>query len=462
MDTFMRTKHVSLIFCGIQELFVLLAFVTFLVTMTGCDNNAGASTTKNNSPQTSSVHQNNTIDLQSVLNDAVKSKDAKTAGITGIPLTFQCNGVNNNLPLVLSSGKISNEPNAIDLPSDAIYQIGSSTKSFTAVVALQLESEGFFGANGLGSTIGEVLNNPKPTPLEPWNTEWNKITLRQLLNMTSGIPNYIADAFAVYQEYPYRPFSTNDLISFVVDKQPDFQPGQGWHYSNTNYIIMNKIISYVTHRNLKELITTRIFNTLKFTHTYYIEDIPAQEINPLQQQLLMSGYVFGLPDTTKPIHNGVDIKPYSLSVANAAGAIVSNTAEMSIYVRALFKDKSQGGLLGSKQLAELKDLVSTESGDNYKAGEHIVIVDKETKSGLGLGYGLGIMEYFVQLPDGNHFNYYSHGGDTFGFDSNWMYQENKQAYTSYVFNSMGSGLRNVRVGIESEIFAKISNECIAK
>jgi len=87
-------------------------------------------------------------DLQTILNKTLTSKDAIDAHISGIPLTFQCSGFNNNEPVSLATGKINDQSNTT-LPIDAMYQIGSETKSFTAVVALQLEAEGVFGSKGL-------------------------------------------------------------------------------------------------------------------------------------------------------------------------------------------------------------------------------------------------------------------------------------------------------------------------
>ncbi len=401
------------------------------------------------------------LDLQSLLDTAINSKDAKDAHITGIPLTFQCNGFNNNKPVSLSSGKISDQVGAPDLPTDAIYQIASSTKSFTAVVALQLEAEGYFGTNGLDSKIGDILGNPASS--ETWNALWNQISMRQLLNMTSGIPDYVDDAFLIYSENPNHYFSTEDLISLAVNKKPDFQPGQGWTYSNTNYAIMNKIISHVTNSTLKKQITTRIINKLGLTHTYYVEHLPTDSIiNPTHQAIIMSSYYTG--SKIGKIDFGTDLKLNSLSITNAAGSILSNTSDMNTYVKALFANKNAGGLLAPTQLNELKYLVATENTDKYKAGQHIDMADKATRFGMfrGLGYGLGIMEALVPLSNGGNITVYTHGGDMFGFDSNWIYQENTQASTTFAFNAkLGKEIFDIRTNIESKILNKISNECVS-
>lgn len=433
---------------GFTKIIVAFLFATII---TGCNNDMGRTSGTGGTASTSST---NSINLQKVLNDAVNSVEAKNEYITGIPLTFQCNGFNNNQPLSLSAGKMSLKADAPDLPTNAIFQIGSSTKAFVAVIALQLEAEGYFGANGLDTTVGEILDNPINSAT--WNVLWNQIPMRQLLNMTSGIPDYVDYAFLVYSQDPNHYFPNDELLKLVVNKKPEFEHGQGWKYSNTNYVIMHKIISYVTNSSIKELINNRIITKLGLTHTYYADDLPMDSITDASQKpLLMSGYFggkFGILDPT------TDLSLYSLSITNDAGSILSNTEEMVIFIKALFAQKN--GLLGPVQLNELTYLVATEDTDKYKAGQHIEVVDKATTTGLGLGYGLGIMKYFVKLPGNGSIEMYAHGGDTLSFDSNWIYSPQKQVYASYVFNSQAPK-RQIRANVESKIYEKIANDCVA-
>jgi D-alanyl-D-alanine carboxypeptidase len=417
----------------------------FAATLTGCLNNSSS----NNVGATA-----NNINLQMVLNDAINSPDAKNAYVTGIPLTFQCNGFNNNQAVSLSAGKINLNADAPDLPVDAIYQIGSSTKSFVAVVALQLEAEGYFGKNGLDSTVGDILGNPDSST--SWNVSWNNSTLRQLLNMTSGIPDCINAVVPIYSTKPDYKFTSDELLQLVANKNLNFEPGQGWQYSNTNYVIMNKIISYVTNSNINVQVTRRIINKLGLTHTYYVDNLPIDAItNPMQKTLLMSGY-FGSKELGV-FNFTTDLSLYSLSWANAAGSIISSTIDMNKYVHALFAYKN--GLLTPTQLNELTYMVATENSSMYKAGQHIPVIDKAAKGPYGLGYGLGIMEFFKQLPNGHSITYYSHGGSTIAFSSNWIYSPQKQVFATYVFNSQSPN-RQIHSAVESKIYEKIDTDCI--
>lgn len=414
----------------------------------------------------------NTIDLQNNLSEVINSKEAKLAGITGIPLTFQCDGINGKQPISLAVGKIDKNSDADNLPKDTIYQIGSSSKSFVAVVALQMEAEGLFGQKGLDISIGELLHDKGLAESSVWIYKWNKITLRELLNHTSGIPDYTDDKFTefseMYLKYPYRQVYSNEIIKLMADEPIDFSAGKGWHYSNTGYVILGEIIAIITKSSIKQQIISRVIDKLALTHTYYITNIESHEISPSQIKLLMSGYInddqfkkFSLfKDDNNPVHSGVNIVPFSLSWANAAGSIISDTIDMNKYVQALFRDKAHGGLLESQQLSEMKSLVATESSEQYNSGAKLYNVDKKTTTGFGLGYGLGIMAFFTRLPDGRSITYYSHGGDTLGFHSNWIYIEDRHASAVYVFNSNKSGYWMVRQNIESAILSKMMNECL--
>ena len=110
----------------------------------------------------------------------------------------------------------------------ALWQIGSNTKAFTSVVMLQLEAEHKLSIN---DTLGKWL---------PQYPAWRSVTIKQLLNMTSGIPNY-TDSLTFWHDVaaaPNRVFSASRLVSYVVG----LPPTHGYSYSNTNYILAQLVI----------------------------------------------------------------------------------------------------------------------------------------------------------------------------------------------------------------------------
>jgi len=130
-----------------------------------------------------------------------------------------------------------------------LFQIGSNTKAFTAVTLLQLEADGKLR---MDDRIGRWF---------PQYPAWRNITIRQLLNMTSGIPTYDAVP-AMWKPYvadPYRFYSTADLIAYVYPKR-QFAPSHGWLYSNTAYLLSEMIIEAVTKHDYAVELRHRFFD----------------------------------------------------------------------------------------------------------------------------------------------------------------------------------------------------------
>ena len=131
----------------------------------------------------------------------------------------------------------------------ALWQIGSNTKAFTAVILLQLEAEGKLS---ISDTLGKWL---------PQYPAWRNVTIRQLLDMTSRIPDYaIQPAFvtAIAAARPAR-FSAARLVSYVTGLP--LGPA-GYSYSDTNYILAQMILEKVTHDSYSGQLTRRIITPL--------------------------------------------------------------------------------------------------------------------------------------------------------------------------------------------------------
>jgi len=136
---------------------------------------------------------------------------------------------------------------------DALWQIGSNTKAFTAVMLLQLEAEGRLSIN---DTVGKWL---------PQYRAWRHITIRQLLNMTSGIPDYIGQPAFDSAVAAGTGFSAARLVGYVAGAVT----GDVWNYSNTNYILAQLIIEKVTHDTYADQLTRRIIIPLRLHSLCY-------------------------------------------------------------------------------------------------------------------------------------------------------------------------------------------------
>ena len=236
-------------------------------------------------------------------------------------------------------------------PLDGEVRIGSSTKTFTAVVILQLVQEGTI-------SLDEPVATYLPGLLKGEGIDGSKITVRQLLQHTSGLPEYTdqtghEDPVANRNNY----YSPRDLLDFALKKPADFAPGSQWKYSNTNYVMLSLLAEKVTHRPLAEQITKRITEPLGLNHTYYP--------NPGEEEIRGThphGYHRNSQGELE------DITRKDPSEAGGAGAMISTPSELNKFFQAVL----DGTLLSQDSIAEMKKTVDAgqpETGvDHYGLG----------------------------------------------------------------------------------------------
>ena len=225
-------------------------------------------------------------------------------------------------------------------PLDGEVRIGSNTKTFVAVVILQLVEEGKI-------TLDEPIETYLPGLLRGEGIDGAKITVRQLLQHTSGLPEYTdtvpgeTDIFQIRDNY----YSTRDLLDVALSKPAAFEPGSQFTYTNTNYIVLSLLAEKVTHRPLAEQITQRIIEPLGLSHTYYPgpgeEDIRGQH---------PQGY-----HRNSSAEEWKDITRMDPSWAGGAGAMISTPSELGTFLQATLN----GTLLNQDSIAEMKKTVDT-------------------------------------------------------------------------------------------------------
>ena len=140
---------------------------------------------------------------------------------------------------------------------------GSVGKTFAAATALQLVAEGKIG---LDDKIEKYLGR------EPWFSRLpnaREITVRQLMNHTSGLVRYeFKDQFTKdLTANPDRVWKPAELVSYLLDEKPPFEAGKGWDYSDTNYIVLGMIIEKVTGNKFYDEANIRLIKPLKLTDT---------------------------------------------------------------------------------------------------------------------------------------------------------------------------------------------------
>lgn len=274
--------------------------------------------------------------------------------------------------LVAGSARLGS---AVPVPADGQVRAGSNTKTFTAVVVLQLVAE---GRVGLDAPIEEYL----PGLVRGEGIDGHAITVRQLLQHTSGLPNYTeylgVDDFA---ELRHRFFQPHDLLAAALAHPAKFAPGTKWEYSNTNYLLAGLLIEHVTGRPVQEQITERVIRKAGLRHTYWPQpgDQTIQGPHP-------HGYAAADSTGTKV----VDATEMDPSWGGAAGQLISTPSDLARVDRALL----DGRLLPPAQLAEMRRTVDAPEFPGWR-------------------YGLGLFR--VPLSCGGV--YWGHGGDIPGYET---------------------------------------------
>ncbi|MEU7206919.1 serine hydrolase domain-containing protein [Streptomyces sp. NPDC044989] len=282
------------------------------------------------------------------------------------------------------------------------YRVGSITKTFVATVVLQLEAEGRLS---LDDTVDEWL----PGVVEGNGNHGDRITLRQLLNHTSGIYNYTADeefarthfARDGFLQHRYDTVTPRQLVAIATAHEPDFAPGADWKYSNTNYILAGMVIEEATGRPYAEEVRRRIIDPLKLRAT----SVPGTRVSLPRPS--SRAYSKLAESATGPTYDVTRLNP---SMAGSAGEMISDSADLNRFYTALLR----GRLLPAKQLAEMTTTVPAMPGASYGLG----LIKRELDCGVTVwGHGGGIhgsSSEAVTTRDGRHALAFNFNGDWSG------------------------------------------------
>jgi len=275
-----------------------------------------------------------------------------------------------------------------------LFRIGSMTKPFVITVLLQLVDE------------GKLSLEDKLSKYFPDFPNASNVTIKMLCNMSSGIFNYAENpAFQnKLNSSPLTIWEPIDLINYAKDEDFYFEPGSGFHYSNTNTCFVGLIIEKLTGNKLGQEIKTRILDELNLKNTFFASD-----------QYFPVGYSYS---KGYEIENLENFKPdvtekYSQTWSWAAGAMISNLNDLMIWAEAL----GEGRLISANMQKERMVTV-------FPCYPGVPIAEK-------LKYGLGI-ENFV--------GFWGHGGDIAGYHTFLLYDPIKKAGVVVLFNYTGSAL----------------------
>ncbi|MFI6814236.1 serine hydrolase domain-containing protein [Nonomuraea sp. NPDC050328] len=259
--------------------------------------------------------------------------------------------------------------------TDGHFRIGSNTKTFVAVLTLQLVADGQVGLD---------------TPVDDYLPEYGldrEITVRMLLQHTSGLFNFTGEHFPDGTIAPGIPwegqgyvdglshtYDPEELVRLALSKPARFAPGTDWSYSNTNYVLLKLLIEKVSGQSLAEEMQDRILGPLGLTGTVVpgaSPEIPAPHAHGYYRYEEAGEWKL------------VDVTRMNPSWISAAGDMISTTKDLHTFIAAL----TGGKLLPAELLAEM-----------YEAYPQI-------------GYGLGVFVQQTECGD----TVITHNGGFFGW-----------------------------------------------
>ncbi|QRX93804.1 serine hydrolase domain-containing protein [Streptomyces noursei] len=271
---------------------------------------------------------------------------------------------------VLTSG-VADVRRHTPVRADSRFRIGSMTKPFVATVVLQLVGE---GRVVLDAPIERYL----PGVVRGHDNDGRKITVRQLLQHTSGLPDYLD--YLKPQDVVDKPLThhnTRDLVRLALAHRPSFAPGTGWRYSNTGYLLAGMLIERVTGHTYGHEIHRRIIEPLHLRQTSVPVD--ASKIPGPHPR----GYV--RKDKDAPLKDTTALNP---TVAGASGAMISSGADMNRFLDALV----HGQLL---RPAQLQQMMKTRPTGSLDGGAYGLGLESHPLpcGGLAWGHDGGIVGY---------------------------------------------------------------------
>lgn len=227
--------------------------------------------------------------------------------------------VENGTELYRKSAGVKNINTPSSIETSTPFKIASLTKQFTAAAILMLEESGKLS---LDDSINQYLANPVE--------QWTNITLRHLLEHSSGIPDYTN--LNSYQSLKSHHISKVDLVRTFAVQPLNYSPGSKSEYSNSGYFLLGMVIEKVSNLTYQEFIQQQLFQPLKMQHSGFIEN------NDISRHRATGHQV---SDNKLGLANEVD-----MSSVFSAGNILTTTEDLIRWTNALFANK----LLSNKSL----------------------------------------------------------------------------------------------------------------
>jgi D-alanyl-D-alanine carboxypeptidase len=337
-----------------------------------------------NFADSSSSNPNNNK-YQSLINDMTSS------GVVGVTMSVY----HTQSGMWIGAGGKADLYNNVDMQPCSISRVGSTVKMFTATTVLKLMEEGKLN---LDDKISSYLQGDVISKIE----NADKATIRQLLQHSSGIYNYIQNLkfqTASLNDF-IREWKPDDLLKYAYNQKAYFQPGEDVRYSNTGYILLGILIEKIEGKPFYKVFEDKIFIPFGLTMTKFA----AEDHIPYG---IVRGYIdmySNLQVTESTYFSGWDYY-------TADGGLISNPYDMSIFFQLLMN----GQIINSNSLNEMLSWKTPKEPD---------------PDFFPISYGLGIFK--IETDKGIA---YMHSGDAVGYYANMLYFPGDNATIVYAVNS---------------------------
>jgi D-alanyl-D-alanine carboxypeptidase len=289
-------------------------------------------------------------------------------------------------------------PSKID--ATRLHRIGSVTKTFVAAVILTLAKDGALGLDDkLSKWVPDVTNG-------------DNITIRQLLDHSSGLFNYTDDK-AFWKESPSKVWTPRQLVDVSLRNPVYFAPGTSWHYSNTNFILLGMIAETAGKAKIGALVRTRVLAKAGLASTFFDGEEP----------------VTGTLAPALDSRGGDATTVADPSWAWAAGAMVATPGDLATWIEKV----GSGAFYDAATQKELLTTVPTDSN--------------------GLDYGLGIMVFGPSITGGGGTGI-GHGGDIQGYHTQAFYFPDRKTTLVSIVDSDSDSPNDVSIEALKVLFKK--------
>jgi D-alanyl-D-alanine carboxypeptidase len=379
--------------CGVHPhrrwLSGLLLTVLVLLLGNACGGGSNSTSQENSMADTTTAQTTTTEQTSEEANlDAALEKSFEESGAPGVVAAVQTP----DYKWVRALG-VADRTSKESMTPDVHHRIGSVTKPFTISLLLQAVDEGLLS---LDDTIDRYVEGVP---------NGDKITLRQMANMTSGLANYSetkqfdGDPGAD----PYKVWEPEELVQIGIADSPLFDPGTEFQYSNTNTVLLGLVLEQVTGENIGELYRQRIIEPLGLKDTSFPDTSDTSLPEPHAQ-----GYTLQGQSDREPV-NATD---WNASWTWTAGEMISTVDDLLVYGRALGTGK---GLLSPAQQDERRNSFVSD----------VPPLNQPPLKG-DFGYGLGLIK---------EHDWIGHGGTIPGYTTSLFYHPELDAVVAVEVNS---------------------------